>query len=279
MLGPNESGNRLAFVFYATDETYAAAALVFVHLLRELGMRDDADIIVLHLPLASWIVEKMKSMGIKSRPHFPLDSGMTEKMRQMGVSSRLFGTAPNVKKDFYRHCFLKLKCLQLVEYDRILFIDADSIPLKNLDGLLSLPFSEPIAAPRAYWLKQPFWTSALFLARPSNESYARAERHIETANGRDYYDMDILNREFSNEIHSLPETLFCLNSEWIDGNRPGHLADPVEAYDRVSVVHFTAVGKPWQYTTEEVRRRKPNAHPVLFDLWDQWRRAREAIFQ
>lgn len=143
-LAPPKSRNRLAFVFYATDENYAIAVLVFVHLLRELGIRDDADIVVLHLPIAPWIVEKMRRMGMMSRVYYPLAPAMTEKMKGMGIESRAFETAPNVKKGFYRHCFIKLKCLRLLEYDRVLFIDADSIPLKSLDYLLSLPFSSQL---------------------------------------------------------------------------------------------------------------------------------------
>lgn len=98
-----------------------------------------------------------------------------------------------------------------------------------------------------------------------------------TANERNYYDMDIINSEFQHEIQSLPQTTFCLNSEWIDANRPGHLGDPVEAYDSVSVVHFTAVGKPWTFSTAEVRQRKPNAHSRLYDTWDKWRLTREVV--
>jgi hypothetical protein len=278
-LGLPKSRNRLAFVFYATDEDYAVAVLVFVQLLRDLGIRDDADVIVLHLPIGSSIVKKMKQMGIANRVQLPLAPAMAEKMKRMGITSRLFETPPSVKNAFYRHCFLKLKSFQLVEYDRVLFIDADSIPLKNLDYLLSLQISEPVAAPRAYWLQQPFWTSALFIAQPSDASWARVERHFETADERNSYDMDIINCEFSNEIQSLPPATFCLNTEWEDANQRGLFPDPVEAYDSVAVVHFTAVGKPWTYSTDEVRRLRPNAHPIFYDLWDKWRVTREAILK
>ena len=45
--------NRHAYVFYATNDTYAIAVLVFVRLLRQLGVRDDTDLVVLHLRLFS----------------------------------------------------------------------------------------------------------------------------------------------------------------------------------------------------------------------------------
>jgi alpha-N-acetylglucosamine transferase len=253
-----KSGNRLAFVFYATNGDYAIAVMVFVHLLRDLGIRQDADVIVLHLPLAPLILEKMRRMGLLTRLVEPLD---------------------NVRHQHYRHSLVKLRVLELAEYDRVLFTDADAIPLNSLDDLLSLPLTDPIAAPRAYWLQQPYWTSALLVVQPSIARWNRIKRHFETASQRNAYDMDLINREFSGEIQSLPPATFCLNSEWEEANRPGFFADPVEAHARVSVVHFTALGKPWTYSTGDVRRLRPNAHPLFYDLWDKWRAAREALLR
>jgi hypothetical protein len=55
--------NRLAYAFYATSDAYAIAVLVFVSLLRKLGVRGDADLLVLHRPLPSRIVATMREMG------------------------------------------------------------------------------------------------------------------------------------------------------------------------------------------------------------------------
>ena len=173
------SRNHLAFVFYATDEDYAIAVLVFVHLLRELGLREDADVVALHLPLNPSIVEKM---------------------RRLGIRTRLVAPIPGVRVGHYRHCLVKLRALTLIEYERVLFVDADAIPLGSLDELLSLPFGGPIAAPKAYWLKQPCWTSALLVLRPSMALWKRAKRHFSTAYLSNLFDMDIINLEFANEI-------------------------------------------------------------------------------
>jgi lipopolysaccharide biosynthesis glycosyltransferase len=232
--------------------------MVFVHLLRDLGIRHDADVILLHLPLRA---------------------RTTEKIKRMGITSRLVETVQTVKYWGFRHCLVKLRVLELAEYERVVYIDADAIPLKNLDYLFSLPITGPVAAPRAYWLQQPYWTSALFVAHPSITSWNRVKPHFAAASQRDYFDMEIINCEFANEIQSLPATVFCLNSEWEEANRLGFFSDPVEAYSSVSVVHFTALGKPWTYSTAEARRLRPNAHPIFYDLWDKWRTTRELIFR
>jgi hypothetical protein len=250
------SGNRLAFVFYATDEDYAVAVLVFVRILQELGIRKDADVVALHLPLNASIVEKM---------------------RRLGIRTRLVAPVPGVKVWHYRHCLVKLKVLTLTEYERVLFVDADAIPLRSLDDILSLPLSGPIAAPRAYWLKQPAWTSALLVLRPSMALWARVKRHFGMASRHNFFDMDIVKLEFGKEIESLPSTVFCLNTELEAASPSGLFADPVEAYSRISVVHFSAVGKPWTYPTAEVRGLKPNAHPLFYEIWDKWRRTRDEV--
>ena len=137
----------------------------------------------------------------------------------------------------------------------------------------------PIAAPSAYWLPQPYWTSALFLARPSRAIWRRVRPHIASAGRTGVYDMDILNREFASEIDTLPRDAFCLNSEWEQHGGPSNFADPQAALEQVSVVHFTALGKPWFYSTAEAKIRRQRAHPEFFELWDRWRQAHDIVFR
>jgi alpha-N-acetylglucosamine transferase len=159
----------------------------------------------------------------------------------------------------------------------VLFIDADSIPLKNLDYLFRFPFDGPVAAPKAYWLPQPFWTTALLLVHPSDENWGRLSRHFGTAAFTNSYDMEIVNAEFGSEITTLPLDVFSLNSEWEDRRRPGFFGDFEKSYSKISVVHFTALGKPWFYALEDVHRLRPDAHPVFYRLWESWRTTREEL--
>lgn len=256
--GLAERKNRLAFAFYATDDNYALAVLVFLHRLRDLGMRSDADVVALHLPVS------------------PV---LTAMMREMGIITKLVEPLEQVGDPYYRHSLVKLRIFELTQYDRVLFIDSDSIPLKSLDDLLGLQLPEPIAAPSAYWLEQPWWTSAMLLARPSSSNWGRVVRHMgsrQTAHDQ-YFDMEVVNNEFAGEIGTLPSSSFCLNSEWEVASRPGYFSDPSEAYSSVSLVHFTALGKPWMYSTDDVRRLRPHAHSAFYDMWDQWHTSRKAV--
>lgn len=248
--------HRCAYVFYATNQVYAIAVMVFVRLLRQRGFSDSADLLVLHLPLPRQITEKMRAMGLA-----------TVQVAQPG----------RVNHRYFRDCLVKLRIFELLEYERVVYVDADSIPLKSLDGLLTLPFEGPLAAPAAYWLPQPFWTSALMVVRSSAANWLRASRDLISAADRGLCDMDIVNAEFGAEIHTLPAGLFCLNSEWEDVERPGFFGDFIDTYSKVAVVHFTALGKPWSYSSNKVRRLRPQAHRAFYDLWESWWKARDEI--
>ena len=250
------SKNRFAYVFYATDDKYAIAVCVAAKLVKDLSVGEGIDFVVLHLPITNFILDIMHQMDI-----------ITIQVQKL----------PRVYNNYFRHCLIKLKIFTLFHYDRIVFLDAGTMPLKNLDHLFTQPFSEPIAAPRAYWLPQPFVSSLLLVVKPSLEMWNRVERYFETAYKKRYYDMEIINLEFKKEIHYLPDEYACLNSEWEDIDTPFHFGEPEKNFDTINIVHFTALGKPWSYHPKMVRKLRPNAHPIFYDLWEKWWAARNKV--
>lgn len=58
-------------------------------------------------------------------------------------------------KNTYFNSFLKLRVGQLNEYDQIIYLDSDIMPLGNVDHLFDIELGPSgIAAPEAYWLKK-----------------------------------------------------------------------------------------------------------------------------
>jgi Methyltransferase domain len=250
------ASRRRAYVFYATNDLYAVAILVFVQLLRRLGIADDTDVVALHLSLSADLLDRMRRMQIVTR-------------RVPGL--------PRVDDRHCRDCLVKLRVFELTEYDQVVYVDADAIPLRRLDHLFELRFAEPLAASAAYWMPQPWWGSHLLVVKPAAKLWERVQRHIVSATRQPLHDMDIVNREFGREIHTLSEETVCLNSEWEDGARPG--AFTLESLTRVAVAHFSALGKPWAHTPGDVRRLRPNAHPMFYRLWEMWWETREEVFR
>ena len=258
LMGHRLGKNRFAYVFYATDNKYAVAVCVAVKLLKQISIRDDVDFVVLHLPVTKYILNTMHKMDI-----------ITKKVDAL----------PYLNNGYFKDSLIKLRIFQLIQYDRIVFLDSDTIPLKSLDHLFSLPFNEMIASPRAYWLRQPFVTSLLLVVKPSLMMWNRVRRHFETAFEKKYYDMDIINLEFKEEIHYLSDEYGCLNSEWEDKDFTYHFGNPENSHEKIRVVHFTALGKPWLYHPDKVCYLRPNAHPKFRILWEKWWSTRDQIIK
>jgi|AGTN01.1.fsa_nt_gi Alpha-N-acetylglucosamine transferase len=250
--------NKYAYVFYATNDTYAISAMVFVHRLKSFQAAIDADIVLIH---------------------YPLTNDFRKQAKEMGIITVLVEPLPSAGHVNFIESLSKLRLFQLTCYERIVYVDADALPLRSLDFLFSIPMTKAIAAPMAYWEEKPIVCSALMVVSPSPQHWGRLMPRIQSALEQGVCDMEIVNTEFENEIVTLPFESFCLNSEWEDATKNGVFPDPLEARAKVAVVHFTALSKPWTYSTEEARRKRPNAHPIFFELWDEWRNTRDQLFR
>jgi hypothetical protein len=203
---------------------------------------------------------------------------LLDHMRAQGLVTRRVQRLMSAGGHF-RDSLIKLRLFQLTEYERIVYVDADALVRRNLDHLFTLAFDGPIAAPKAYWLPQPFWSSHLLVVKPACDLWERVVRQLGPAAARGRYDMDIVNEEFGREIWTLPDATTCLDSEWEVIGRPGYFPDPVEALDNISVVHFSALGKPWTYSARALHRKRPSAHDAFYRLREDWWRAWNAVYE
>ena len=55
--------------------------------------------------------------------------------------------------------------------------------------------------------------------------------------------------------------------------------DPLQAlYERnAKILHFTAGGKPWSYTVDELTRMQPGAHPLYYEQYATWRQEAKIV--
>lgn len=241
--------HRFAYGLYATDVQYGTAALVTLRRLKQLSTRHDLDFIVLHLGLPGYLLRALHQMGATPIKVHPL--------------RHTVGRA-------FRDCLVKLRMFELTQYERIVYLDVDTLPLKNLDPLFDLSFTEPLAAPRAYWLPQPWVSSLLLVIQPSMQLWQRVTPYFHRAAELKHYDMDILNLAFREEIHVLPDAYACLNSEWENRHTAFLYGTAQKTRQSAALVHFTALGKPWQYHYRIVPRLRPQAHNQFYVLWRHW---------
>ena len=247
---------RFAYAFYATDDTYAIAVIVLVRLLRRLGVAPGIDLVIVHLPLAAPILATMRDMGM-----------ITIAVERL----------PQCRGWYFRDCLVKLRIFQLTQYDRLVYLDADTIPLKSLDSLFTLPFEEPLAAPLTHWLDAPEFSGMMLVVKPSETLWQRAARHFPTIYETGLFDGPLINLEFEGEIHTLPTAYGVPSFLWADARRTSYLGDPDGVLEQSKLVHFYELGKPWRYHPDRVPRLRPKAHPDLTKLWRAWWQERERL--
>ena len=208
---------------------------------------------------------------------------------------------------YYRDCMAKLYVFNLTEFDRVIFLDSDSLVLRPLDALFDLPDAAWLASPRAYWLNpgelregcgsatwskadgpqvglQMKFTSAMLVVSPNERVWQRIVDEFFPA-GKPaalkpgYYDMDILNVMFKDEVTLLRgESLLALTLHWANGERddlPSPFQGKItqdELWNLTHVVHFSPT-KPWM--GGNIRAAKPRAHARYYDAFEMWEAARE----
>ncbi|GAB2270556.1 Putative UDP-glucuronate:xylan alpha-glucuronosyltransferase 3 [Dionaea muscipula] len=136
--------------------------------------------------------------------------------------------------------YSKFRLWQLTEYDKIIFIDADLLILRNIDFLFGLP--EITATGNNATL----FNSGVMVVEPSNCTFQLLMDHINEIESYNGGDQGYLNEIFT-WWHRIPKRMNFLKHYWI-GDEPEkkemktHLfgADPPELY----VLHYLGL-KPW----------------------------------
>ncbi|MCB1469354.1 MAG: glycosyl transferase, partial [Rhizobiaceae bacterium] len=165
---------RNAYVTLVTNADFAEGA---VALLRSLAMSGtDADIVVMHTGgVASSALRPLEELGgrLLSVQLLPTSDAFNERHAR----AKLHGAAPFTKgrkPEFHTPLdnFAKLRLWQLTQYERVVFLDADTLVVKNIDRLFGYP--EFCAAPNVYESLADFrrLNSGVFVAQPSEETFS-----------------------------------------------------------------------------------------------------------
>jgi hypothetical protein len=191
------------YVFYATADEYACAALLNIKRLRG-PFRTRHQIHVLATSTVSeGYLNAFKSLGaivtIQTPP--PLGEG--------GIP-------------YYDGCLLKLISFRMHQIQptlsRILVLDADQLILRSLDSLFELPDVD-LAAPRAYWIGKDAFASTFLLITLGDRLWEKVNEGMKNIQG-DVYDMDLVNQLFAETVMMLPGSYITLNSHFEDWNMP-----------------------------------------------------------
>ncbi|CAI0555323.1 unnamed protein product [Linum tenue] len=148
---------------------------------------------------------------------------------------------PKAEKDAYNEWnYSKFRLWQLTDYDKIIFIDADLLILRNIDFLFSMP--EITATGNNGTL----FNSGVMVIEPSNCTFQLLMEHINEIQSYNGGDQGYLNEIFT-WWHRIPRRLNFLKHFWIGDDeevkrKKNDLfgSDPPELY----VLHYLGM-KPW----------------------------------
>lgn len=271
---PADTGPKdpFAFVFYATQDTYACSALVNIHLLKDVHKTNHRIVVLVSKDVSSKYRSAFKTLGAEVHKEKPLP---------LHESS----------SDYYRGCLLKLAAFGMREIvpslQRVVVLDSDQLILKSLDHLFELPPAD-LYAPVAYWLDDSFLSSTLMVIQPSEGLWGEIRQTVATLPPQQY-DMDIVNSLFGQRAKKLPDSYVVLNTHWEEWNLPAWFqpGEPRDSepdsgrnasrrdldrlYVQSHVAHFTAGGKPWSRNMYVVGEFKGHAHPAYLVMWEKWR--------
>ncbi|KAM7278349.1 hypothetical protein ACFE04_005483 [Oxalis oulophora] len=175
-----------------------------------------------------------------------LDNSISESKRQALASAgwklRLIKRIrnPRAEKDTYNeYNYSKFRLWQLTDYDKVIFIDADIIVLRNLDLLFHFP--QMSATGNDIWL----FNSGIMVIEPSNCTFKllmKNRNEIVSYNGGD--------QGFLNEVfvywHRLPRRVNFLKNFWANTTKEAAVknelfgAEPAKVYS----IHYLGL-KPW----------------------------------
>lgn len=246
-----------AFVTLVTNADYAMGATALARSI--LMTKTVAEIVILHTgAVGQDTLRPLQDLGCRLIlvEHLPLSDDFNERHAR----KNLHGAAPFTKgrkPDFHTPLdnFCKLRLWKLTEYDKIVFIDADALVLRNVDKLFDYP--EFSAAPNVYESLADFHrlNSGVFVAKPSEATFQAMLTALDRPDAFWRRTDQTFLETFFPDWHGLPVTMNMLQYVWF--SMPG-----LFNWNSICILHYQ-YEKPWEKDHPKVQMLKP-----LIDLWN-----------
>lgn len=232
--------SRHAYVTLVTNSDYALGARALARSLRLTGTA--ADIVVLHTGgVGAEDLAPLAEFGVRLGACALLPT--SEAFNAAHDRDRLHRVAPFTKGEkpaFHTPLdnFVKLRLWQLAEYERVLFVDADALVLRNVDRLFQYP--EFCAAPNVYESLADFtrMNSGVFVARPDPALFAAMLAALDRPGAFWRRTDQSFLQAFFPDWHGLP--VYCNLLQYVWFNLPD-LWD----WGQIRILHYQ-YEKPWQ---------------------------------
>ncbi|XP_037929003.1 glycogenin-1-like isoform X3 [Teleopsis dalmanni] len=164
--------------------------------------------------------------------------------------------------------FTKLHCWRLVQFEKCVFLDSDTLVLQNCDELFER--EELSAAPDVSW--PDCFNSGVFVFKPSLDTFAKITEFALKHGSFDGGDQGLLNSYFADWAHTdinkhLP---FIYNVTAFASYC--YLPAFKQFRDKIKILHFAGKMKPWlvQFNSESRTASAPSDYAHATDLIQLW---------
>ncbi|XP_050342846.1 uncharacterized protein LOC126768650 isoform X2 [Nymphalis io] len=240
-----------AWVTLATNDSYSLGALVLAHSLRGVGSAYPAVVLI-----TPSVTESMRER---------LRAVFAEVVVVDVLDSRDAAHLALLQRPELGITFTKIHCWNLTQYEKGVFLDADTLVVQNCDELFDR--EELSAAPDVGW--PDCFNSGVFVFKPSAETFSNLITFASERGSFDGGDQGLLNSYFSDWAHGdinkhLP-FLYNVTSAAFYSYLPAlkHFGQ------NLKIIHFIGAAKPWlqQFNWESRSVQAPEHLSNFLQLW------------
>lgn len=243
-----------AWVTLATNDAYSLGALVLAHSLHQVGTKHELAVLI--------------TPGVTQTMREKLSAIFSFVMEVNVLDSKDEANLALLARPELGVTFTKLHCWRLTQYEKCVFLDADTLVIRNCDELFER--EELSAAPDVGW--PDCFNSGVFVYRPSQQTFASITAFAAAKGSFDGGDQGLLNMYFSDwakkDISKHLPFIYNMCSTATYSYLP---AFKQFGHD-VRIIHFIGITKPWlQYfdtLTGIVQPPMDSSHlQPLLQLW------------
>ncbi|XP_050313175.1 cell surface glycoprotein 1-like isoform X1 [Anthonomus grandis grandis] len=245
-----------AWVTLATNDSYSLGALVLAHSLKQAGTVHQLAVLI--------------TPGVTRAMREKLETVFNVVKEVNVLDSRDEANLKLLKRPELGVTFTKLHCWTLTEFDKCVFLDADTLVLQNADELFER--DEFSAAPDVGW--PDCFNSGVFVYRPSLQTYESLIQFALERGSFDGGDQGVLNLYFSDWAHKDISKHLPFIYNMCSTACYSYLPAFKQFGSNAKIMHFIGSQKPWlQYFNTETRKVQPSGDSshlegVLQRWWD-----------